>query len=118
MAAQERIAVALDRRLRDRFSFQPDLVLSEITSTYFEGAGPVNFAQHGDSRDGKPQNVQVIVGVVMVAGWPSAHHLWEGNEVDHQTVQRAIRDLHQHFGFNRLVFVGDRGMVTHDNLEA
>jgi transposase len=54
----------------------------------------------------------------MVAGWPIAHHVWEGNEVDHQTVQRAIRDLHQRFGFNRLVFVGDRGMVTHDNLEA
>jgi transposase len=33
-------------------------------------------------------------------------------------VQRAIRDLHQRFGFNRLVFVGDRGMVTNDNLEA
>jgi len=93
-------------------------VLYDITSTYFEGAGPANFAKHGHSRDGKPHNVQVIVGVVMVAGWPIAHHVWAGNEVDHQTVQRAIRDLHQRFGFNRLVFVGDRGMVTNDNLEA
>ncbi len=118
VAAKERIEVALYHRLRDLFSFKPDLVLYDITSTYFEGAGPVNFAKHGHSRDGKPHNVQVIVGVVMVAGWPIAHHVWEGNEVDHQTVQRAIRDLHQRFGFNRLVFVGDRGMVTNDNLEA
>jgi len=118
VAAKERIEVALYHRLRDLFSFKPDLVLYDITSTYFEGAGPVNFAQHGYSRDGKPQNVQVIVAVVMVAGWPIAHHVWSGNEVDHQTVQQAIRDLHQRFGFNRLVFVGDRGMVTHDNLEA
>ncbi len=118
VAAKERIEVALYHRLRDLFSFKPDLVLYDITSTYFEGAGPANFAEHGYSRDGKPQNVQVIVAVVMVAGWPIAHHVWEGNEVDHQTVQRAIRDLHQRFGFHRLVFVGDRGMVTNDNLEA
>ena len=118
VSVKERIEVALYHRLRDLFSFKPDLVLYDITSTYFEGAGPVNFAKHGYSRDGKPQNVQVIVAVVMVAGWPIAHHVWAGNEVDHQTVQQAIRDLHQRFGFNRLVFVGDRGMVTDDNLEA
>src|SRR6516225_3163369 len=118
VAAKERIEVASYHRLRDLFSFKPDLVLYDITSTYFEGAGPVNFAKHGHSRDSKPHNVQVIVGVVMVAGWPIAHHVWEGNEVDHQTVQRAIRDLHQRFGFSRLVFVGDRGMVTNENLEA
>jgi transposase len=118
VAAKERIEVALYHRLRDLFSLKPDLVLYDITSTYFEGAGPADFAKHGHSRDGKPHNVQVIVGVVMVAGWPIAHHVWAGNEVDHQTVQTAIRDLHRRFGFNRLVFVGDRGMVTNDNLEA
>jgi hypothetical protein len=36
-----------------------------------------------------------IVGVVMVDGWPIAHHVWAGNELDHGTVQRTIRDLHQ-----------------------
>src|SRR5512144_1023298 len=118
VAAKDRIEVALYHRLRDLFSFKPDLVLYDITSTYFEGAGPANFAKHGYSRDGKPQNVQVIVAVVMVAGWPIAHHVWAGNEVDHQTVQQAIRDLHQRFGFNRLIFAGDRGMVTNDNLES
>src|SRR6266436_3434543 len=89
-----------------------------LANTPFQGAGPANFAKHGHSRDEKPHNVQVIVGVVMVAGWPIAHHVWAGNRVDHSTVSEAIRDLHQRFGFNRLVFVGDRGMVTNDNLEA
>jgi transposase len=116
LAAKERIELALYHRLRDLFSFKPDLVLYDITSTYFEGAGPANFARNGHSRDEKPHNVQVIVGVVMVAGWPIAHHVWAGNRVDSSTVPEAIRDLHQRFGFNRLVFVGDRGMVTDDNL--
>jgi transposase len=118
VAAKEEIEVALYHRLRDLFSLKPDLVLYDITSTYFEGAGPVGFARHGYSRDGKPHNVQVIVAVVMVSGWPIAHHVWAGNEVDHTTVGKAIDDLHRRFGFNRLVFVGDRGMVTNDNIEA
>ncbi len=108
----------LYHRLRDLFSLKPDLVLYDITSTYFEGTGPQDFACHGYSRDGKPHNVQVVVGVVMVAGWPIAHHVWAGNRVDHSTVQEVIRDLHQRFGFARLVFVGDRGMVTDENITA
>ena len=95
MATKEKIEVALDHHLRNLFSFKPDLVLEDITSTDFEGAGPADFAKHGHSRDGKPHNVQVIVAVVMVAGWPIAHHVWAGNEVDHTTVGKAIADLHR-----------------------
>jgi len=116
--AKDRIEVALYHRLRDLFSLKPDLVLYDVTSTYFEGAGPHDFARHGYSRDGKPQNVQVIVGVVMVAGWPIAHHVWAGNRIDHSTVQEVIKDLLKRFAFGRLVFVGDRGMVTEENIES
>lgn len=118
LAAKERIEVALYHRLRDLFSFKPELVLYDMTSTYFEGAGPHDFAKHGYSRDGKSQNVQVVVGVVMVAGWPIAHHVWAGNRIDHSTVQEVIGDLQKRFAFSRLVFVGDRGMVTDENIEA
>src|SRR6202165_2445866 len=117
-AAKDQIEVALYHRLRDLFSLKPELVLYDITSTYFEGAGPLDFAKHGYSRDGKPHNVQVIVGVVMVAGWPLAHHVWEGNRVDHSTVQDVISDLRKRFDFGRIVFVGDRGMVTDENIES
>jgi transposase len=116
-AAKDRIEVALFHRLRDLFSLKPDLVFYDITSTYFEGAGPQDFARHGYSRDGHSQNVQVIVGVVMVAGWPIAHHVWAGNRIDHSTVQEVIQDLRKRFEFGRLVFVGDRGMVTDENIE-
>jgi transposase len=116
--AKGQIEVALYNRLRDLFSLKPDLVLYDITSTYFEGAGPVNFARNGYSRDSKPHNLQVIVGVVMVAGWPIAHHVWAGNRLDHTTVPEVINDLRTRFEFGRLVFVGDRGMVTEENLES
>jgi transposase len=116
--AKDEIEVALYHRLRDLFSLKPDLVLYDITSTYFEGTGPRDFARHGYSRDGKPQNVQVIVGVVMVAGWPIAHHVWAGNRIDHSTVQDVINGLCKRFEFGRLVFVGDRGMVTDENIES
>src|SRR5512147_1296237 len=118
LAAKDRIEVALYHRLRDLFSLQPELVLYDITSTYFEGAGPHDLAKHGYSRDGKPQDVQVIVGVVMVAGWPIAHHVWEGNRLDHSTVQDVISDLRKRFEFGRLIFVGDRGMVTDETIES
>jgi transposase len=117
-AAKDQIEVALYHRLRDLFSLKPDLVLYDITSTYFEGAGPHDFAKHGYSRDAKSQNVQVIVGMVMVAGWPIAHHVWAGNRIDHSTVQEVISDLCKRFEFGRLVFVGDRGMVTDENIES
>lgn len=118
VAAKSRLEVALYGRLRDLFSLKPELVLYDITSTYFEGAGPEGFARHGYSRDGKPQNVQVVVGLVMVAGWPIAHHVWEGNTVDSTTVPAVVADLMSRFEFRRVVFVGDRGMVSEQNLTA
>jgi transposase len=118
VAAKDQIEVRLYHRLRDLFSLQPDLVLFDITSTYFEGQGPQDFAHHGYSRDGKPQNVQVVVGLVLVAGWPIAHHVWAGNRLDVTTVQEVVRDLQTRFRIGRLIFVGERGMVSEDNLEA
>jgi transposase len=118
VAAKEPLEVRLYEQLRDLFSFRPDLVLYDITSTYFEGAGPSDFAKHGYSRDGKSQNVQVTVGLVMVAGWPIAHHVWEGNRVDATTVDEAVTDLMQRFSFGRIIFAGDRGMVSERNLAA
>jgi len=117
LQAKEQIETALYGRLRDLFSLKPDLVLYDITSTYFEGSGPQGLARHGYSRDGKSRNPQVIVGVVMVGGWPIVHHVWEGNRLDESTVSEVIKELRERFEFGRVVFVGDRGMVTEQNLQ-
>lgn len=103
-------------RLRDLFSLQVDLVLYDLTSTYFEGAGPPELGAHGHSRDGKPRDRQVLVGLVLVDGWPIAHHVFRGNLRDAQTVPQVLADLERRFGLRRVVFVGDRGMVTSANL--
>ncbi len=102
-------------RLRDLFSLKVDLVLYDLTSTYFEGKGPP-LSAHGHSRDGKPRNRQVLVGLVLVDGWPITHHVFRGNLRDAKTVPDVLADLEQRFGLRRVVFVGDRGMVTSDNI--
>ena len=52
----------------------------------------------------------------MVNGWPIAHHVFSGNQRDAQTVESVVKDLQERFGLKRVVFVGDRGMVTTDNI--
>jgi transposase len=113
---KEEIEQALYFKLRDLFSLQVELVFYDLTSVYFEGEGPSELACYGHSRDGKPRNKQVEVGVVMVNGWPIAHHVFRGNKRDSQTVGEVVDDLEKRFGIKRVVFVGDRGMVTSDNI--
>lgn len=98
--------------VRNLFSLRPDLAFYDITSTYFEGAGPAELARFGYSRDGKPRNRQIVIGVVMMDGWPIAHHVFAGNRLDQTTVEEVVQDLNRRFQLNRVVFVGDRGMMT------
>ena len=116
VACKQQVEHALFLRLRDLFSLQVDMVFYDLTSTYFEGRGPHAKGAFGHSRDDKPRNPQVLVGLVMVDGWPIAHHVFNGNWRDAKTVPQVLNDLEQRFGLKRVVFVGDRGMVTSDNL--
>ena len=117
VAHKKQIEKQLFFRLRNLFSLKVDLVFYDLTSTYFEGRGPSELAKHGHSRDGKPRNRQVLVGVVMIDGWPIAHHVFEGNQRDCSTVESVLKDIEERFGLGRVVFVGDRGMVTSQNID-
>jgi transposase len=117
LAEKPRIEKEVYLELRNLFSLQPDLAFYDITSTYFEGAGPAQLGRFGYSRDGKPRNRQVVIGVVMMEGWPIAHHVFAGNRLDQTTVLEVVQDLNQRFALNRVVFVGDRGMMTLGNVE-
>lgn len=116
LAGKSQIEQALYLRLRDLFSLQIDVAFYDLTSTYFEGHGPAGLAAHGYSRDEKPRDPQVLVGLVLVDGWPIAHHVFAGNWRDAKTVPGVVDDLERRFQVRRVVLVGDRGMVTSQNL--
>ena len=117
LAEKPRIEKEIYLELRNLFSLKPDLAFYDITSTYFEGAGPAELGRFGYSRDGKPRNPQVVIGVVMMEGWPIAHHVFAGNRLDQTTVLEVVQDLNARFDLNRVVFVGDRGMMTIGNVD-
>lgn len=118
LAAKAQIEANLYLRLRDLFGLQVDVVFFDLTSTYFEGAGPTGLARHGHSRDGRRRNRQVLVGVVMASGWPIASYVFEGHRQDRTTVQEVVADVRQRFAIQRVVWVADRGMVSEQTLAA
>lgn len=117
-AAKPQIETELYARLRDLFGLQVDVVFFDLTSTYFEGSGPMGLARHGHSRDGRPRNRQVLVGVVMASGWPIASYVFEGHRQDRSTVHEVLADVRSRFAVQRVVWVADRGMVSDDTLAA
>lgn len=88
------------------------LVLYDVTSTYFEGrACPL--AQFGHNRDGKKDKLQIVIGLLCAAdGCPVAVEVFEGNTGDPTTLQPQVAKLRARFGLERVVLVGDRGMIT------
>jgi len=117
IARKEEIEQDLYVRLRDLFHLKAEMVFYDLTSTYFEGEGLEMLGCLGYSRDGKPGNPQVIVGFVMINGWPITHYVFRGNTADKTTLEAVVHDVEQRFGIRRVVLVSDRGMVTEAGLK-
>jgi len=87
-------------------------VLYDVTSAYFEGV-TCPLAQRGHSRDGKKGKLQIVLGLLCeVEGRPVAVEVFEGNMADPSTLSSQIRKVRHRFGVQRVVLVGDRGMLT------
>jgi len=100
------------------YNLDNSLILYDITSVYFEG-DEVSIAEKGHTRDHRPDADQIVIGLVMSRdGIPIAHHIFEGNRVDKSTVDEVIEDLLNRFSIRDIIFVGDRGMMTVDNIES
>jgi len=87
-------------------------VLYDVSSTYFEGR-TCELAQFGHNRDGKHGKLQIVFGLLCSQdGCPVAIEVFEGNVGDPSTLQTQIAKLKERFNLDRVVLVGDRGMIT------
>ena len=103
---------AIEAVLAKRHLAEGGLVLYDLTSTYFEGRH-CPLARLGHSRDDKGSKPQIVFGLLAnAAGCPVAVEVWEGNTADPKTVPAQVKKLRERFGLQRLVLVGDRGMIT------
>jgi len=95
------------------------LVLYDLSSVYFEGAGPLGLSRYGHSRDHRSDRPQVMLAVATDAqGIPLHLEVLRGNRGDTTTLQALLRTLRRRFGITEAVFVFDGGMSSKVNLEA
>jgi transposase len=116
---KEALCRHLQQRYGELFGTRFDFLFYDITSTYFEGAMKGNpQAKRGYSRDGRPDCVQVTIGLVASKeGLPLAFEVFDGNRTDVTTVKEMVEMMEQKYGKAERVWVMDRGMVSEENLE-
>jgi len=114
---------ALEEHLKERlgtlFELEYDLLLYDITSTYFEGEAATNpQAQRGYSRDHRSDCKQVLIGLVVTRdGYPLGYEVFAGNRHDGTTVKEMVECMETRYGRQQRIWVLDRGMVSDATLE-
>jgi transposase len=109
----------LKERLGELFGLSYDLLLYDITSTYFEGQAKANaLARRGYSRDGRPQCKQVCIALVVSrCGMPLGYELFAGNRSDVTTLQEIVSAMENRYGKADRIWAMDRGMISQENIE-
>ena len=108
----------LKNRLGELFKLEYDLLLYDVTSTFFEGEAAGNsLARRGYSRDQRSDCKQVCIGLVVSrCGMPLGYEVFAGNTADVTTVEHIVTTMEARYGKSDRVWVMDRGMVSEDNL--
>ena len=102
----------IEQRLAKRHLNDNTLMLYDLTSSYFEGH-TCPLARRGHSRDGKRGTLQIVFGLLCTAdGCPIAVEVFSGSTGDPKTVAAQVDKIRNRFGLQRVVLVGDRGMLT------
>jgi transposase len=104
----------LRQRWQDLFATQFEVLLYDLTSTYFEGeAAEIPKAKRGYSRDHRPDCLQVIIALVITPeGFPLAYEVLDGNTSDRTTLRGFLDHMETTYGKARRVWVMDRGIPT------
>jgi len=115
---KEALEIHLKNRLGGLFQLEYDLLLYDVTSTYFEGAADFPLAQRGYSRDQRSDCKQVCIGLVVSrCGMPLGYEVFAGNTADVTTVEHIVETMERRYGKSNRIWVMDRGMVSEDNIE-
>lgn len=119
LAHKEALEVHLKNRLGELFALEYDIMLYDVTSTYFEGQAKGNdLAQRGYSRDHRGDCKQVCIGlVVSKCGMPLGYEVFAGNRHDSTTVEEIVETMERRYGKADRIWVMDRGMVSQENID-
>ena len=111
----------LTERWADLFNASYEVLLYDLTSTYFESdppADPHDKRKHGYSRDKRSDCTQVLIALVITPeGFPLAYEVFSGNVTDHRTLRLFLRRIERQYGKARRVWLMDRGIPTETVLE-
>ena len=108
----------LVKRLGELFALDYDLLLYDVTSTYFEGQALGNpQARRGHSRDHRPDCKQVCIALVVTReGMPLGYEVFDGNRNDVTTVEEIVGTMEARYGLANRIWVMDRGMTSAENI--
>ena len=118
LKAKKAIESDLKEQFGILFRLEYDLLLYDLTSTYFEGLAEDNdLAKRGYSRDHRKDCKQVVLALIVTReGFPLAHYTLAGNTQDVQTVKTVVTEVETRFGTAQRIWVMDRGMISDDTL--
>ena len=112
------IEAHLSRRAGELFALDNEVLLYDVTSTYFEGEAEANpLAQRGYSRDRRSDCKQVLIALVVTFdGFPLGYEVFAGNTHDSKTLQTIVATMEARHGMLGRVWIADRGMASKENL--
>lgn len=118
LAYKTELEAHLSQRCGELFAIQNEVLLYDVTSTYFEGQAEANpQAQRGYSRDHRPDCKQVCIALVVTFdGFPLGYEVFAGNTHDSRTLQTIVATMEARHGMLGRVWITDRGMASADNL--
>lgn len=120
LAHKEALFTHLSNRWRDLFHADYEVLLYDLTSTYFESNPPFpeeDKRQYGYSRDKRSDCVQIVIALVMTTeGFPLAYEVLPGNTLDNQTLRSVIDQIQSQYGKAKRLWLMDRGIPTEEVL--
>ena len=122
LAHKQALLDHLTGRWKDLFNAKFDVLLYDLTSTYFESDppfGPEDKRKFGYSRDKRPDCVQVVIALVVTPeGFPLGYEVMPGNTSDKTTLPAFLKKIEEQYGKAQRIWVMDRGIPTKKDLEA